>query len=182
VASVVLPKEGGFMTGSANAASAVRGALVGTVAMASGAALQEPEWAVLSNVCSCAVVYLIDWLTAKVDVAGFDCFMTHAVGGFVGSAMTGLFANNLNNRLYKLATLPQGYAGAFFGGGGKQLAYQCAGISVTILLTVVMTIGIYALVHVVMIPFGGAWEEKEGEEGPPPLKAAAAEAADAARA
>ena len=168
LANVVLPKEGALLSGTASTASAVKGAMVGTVAVAAGAAYLQPEYAVLSTVCSCTIVFVIDFLTKNVNVAGFDCFLSHGVSGFVGAAMIGLFANNKGNRLYVLASpYAQNYVGAFFG-NAQQLAYQCAGISTTILLTAVMTVGLYALVHVVMMPFGGAWEKKEES----PLKGA----------
>jgi len=161
VASIVLPKSGALFKGAITSSSSVKGALVGTVAMAAGAAYLEPEYAVLSTVCSATVVYVIDHLTKGVNVAGFDCFMTHGMSGFVGSAMIGLFANNKDGRLYALSSpYAQNYVGGFFG-SSIQLAKQCAGISTTILLTAVMTTGLYALVHIVMLPFGGAWEAKE---------------------
>jgi len=161
LASYVLPKNGAPFKGTITSCSSVKGALVGTVAMAAGAAYLEPEYAVLSTVCSATIVYLIDHLTKGINVAGFDCFVTHGVSGFVGSAMIGLFANNKDGRLYVLTSpWAQNYVGGFFG-NSIQLAKQCAGISTTILLTAVMTTGLYALVHVVMLPFGGAWEAKE---------------------
>ena len=173
LANVVLPKEGAPFSGTASTASAVKGAMVGTVAVAAGAGYLQPEYAVLSTVCSCAVVFVLDFLTKSVNVAGFDCFLSHGVSGFVGAAMIGLFANNKDGRLFKMVSpYAQNYVGAFFG-NAQQLAYQCAGISTTILLTAVMTLGLYGLVYLVMIPFGGVWEETE--EGP--LKGADASSA-----
>jgi len=170
VLSVVAPREGGPpFSGQATIAAAVKGALSGVVAMAAGASFNEPQYAVLSNICSTAVVYLVDFLTQKVNVHGFDVFLLHGVAGFTGSAMIGLFANNRDGRLYAGSSATSqypGYVGAFFG-NPAQLARQCAGISVTILLTVVVTLALAALVHVLFAPFGGAWEQPEE----PPIKA-----------
>jgi Amt family ammonium transporter len=181
VANVLLPRDGGApLSGAATAASAVKGALVGTVTMTAGAGYQQPGYAVLSTVCAASLVYAVDYLTRGVDVAGFDCFVMHGVSGFVGSAVVGLFANNKGGRLFTLGSpYAQNYAGAFFG-NPRQLGLQLAGVAFTLLLTTAVTVGLYAVAHVVMLPFGGAWEKKEGAGGRgAPAEAAEGQAQDA---
>jgi Amt family ammonium transporter len=176
VANVLLPRDGGALfSGSASAASAVKGALVGTVTMTAGAAYQEPEYAVLSTVCAASLVYVFDYLTQWVDVAGFDCFVMHGVSGFVGSAMVGLFANNKGGRIFVLGSpYAANYAGAFFG-NPRQLGLQLAGVALTLMLTVVMTAGLYAVVHLLYMPFGGAWEAATERDGARERQGATAE-------
>ena len=98
--------------------------------------------------------YLFDYATLSVNVAGWDAFVTHGVAGFVGIAVSGLFYNNYGSPK-ALLEMSQTQVGSFFS-NPVQLGLQCAGISVVIALTVVMTVGLYALVHIISLPFGFA--------------------------
>jgi ammonia channel protein AmtB len=169
VANVVLPREGGagLFRGTVSASSTVKGALVGTVSIASSAAYVQPEYAVLSSVAASALVFVVDYLTKGVNVAGFDCFLMHGFSGFLGAALAGLFPSNRNFRLFKMSSpYVANYVGAFFG-NPMQLAKQFVGISFAILLTTVMTVGLYGLVHLVWLPFGGAWEDAPRHDANP---------------
>lgn len=207
VCETVLPRGGAPLAGSWTKAGVIKGALTGTVAIAAGAGYIEPQYAVLSTVCSCVLTYLFDFATAAVDVAGFDCFITHGVSGFFGAAMIGLFANNRDGRLFSLVSRPAGHVGGFFG-NGMQLAYQCAGISTVrfaidrlffsraplprpnpttpafarqvIALTVVITAALFGAIHLAFYSFGGAWEK--AEESSLSLKSVEGAAAPAATA
>ena len=73
-----LPKKlgGTFFEGEWDSSGAVKGAMVGVAAMASGAGYIAPEYAVLSTMCSCTLVFLVDFLTKDVKIAGFDAFVS----------------------------------------------------------------------------------------------------------
>ena len=72
--------------------------------------------------------------------------LQHGVGGMVGSGLVGLFAD-FN---YSGATNVNGAPvnGAFYG-NSMQLAYQCAGVTVTIVFTAIGTTSIYWFVWLV---------------------------------
>jgi len=154
----ILPMAGDIGRGEDTPSGAIKGAIQGVISVASGAAFMMPEYAVLSVVCSQVVVYVIDWATKGIDVAGFDMFITHGVSGAVGSAVIGLFVQaqaSANTRVQN---------GSFFW-NAIQLGKQCAGISVVILLTVVATVCIYGLIYALAAPFKiSVWEEEEKAE------------------
>jgi len=154
----VLPFKGTVGHGEDTPSGAIKGAIQGVISVASGAAFMMPEYAVLSVVCSQVIVYVIDWATKGIDVAGFDMFITHGVSGAVGSAVIGLFVQA------QATANPRAVNGSFFW-NGIQLGKQCAGISVVILLTVVATVCIYGLIYALAAPFKIAvWEEEDKAE------------------
>jgi len=145
----LLPATGQPLTGRSTTSGAVKGLLVGVVAVSGGAGYMTPMWAFLSVFITSVFTYLFDYATISVNVAGWDAFVTHGVAGFVGIAVSGLF---FDNTAFDNVQTQQG---SFFG-NPVQLGLQCAGISVVIALTVVMTVGLYALVHIISLPFGFA--------------------------
>ena len=151
---LVLPKKGA-VSGVINASSAIKGAITGVTSIAAGAGFVAPEYAVLSVVASNVLVYLFDYATVNVNVAGWDCFVAHGVSGLVGAAISGLFTQA------SFSANARGQNGAFFW-NAQQLARQCAGISTVILLTVVATVCIYGFIVAIATPFGiKVWEEDE---------------------
>jgi len=151
---MVLPKSGPLLTFKPTFAGAVKGAMVGIVTSSAGAGFTFPGYMYLSTVCSCALVFLFDFATKTVNVAGWDCFVSHGVAGIVGSAMVGLYAQN---SAYPSPAIQEG---GFFG-DGKQLGRQCAGISIIFLLTAVATVVIYGLVYVIALLFNTTPLEEE---------------------
>lgn len=164
---ILLPKHGGKpLRGKPTGAGACKGAVVGITGLAAGAGFMFPEWACLSVVCSTVLVYILDYATQHVNIAGWDCFISHGASGLIGSAVVGLYAQN------DAFASGQKQIGSWMG-NPVQLGVQCAGISTVVLLTGVMTPLLYGLIYLIGFAFQDSIFEDEVEEP----KAAAPEAA-----
>ena len=149
----------GFGRGRATAVGAASGAVVGLVAITPGCAYVDPMFATFIGFFTSGVVFFVPefmrWLGADDRL---DCFAVHGVGGMVGSALTGLFANGAygspdpSNVLGNPAWVAAPF-GSFYG-NAVLLGKQCASISVTILFAAVGTSVIYCFVWVVAYAFG----------------------------
>jgi len=179
IAEHVLPVAGAPFTGRFSTSACVKGMVTGFVSMACGAGFLRPEYAVLSTVCSCAITYLFDYATKSVNIAGWDCFISHGVAGMAGAAMIGLYANNAEGALFstipenaEYISLGQQQVGGFFG-YNKQLGYQCGGISTVVLVTGVATVCLFGIVFVLsLLVQQTVFEAEESEDVKQPAGAA----------
>jgi len=121
--------------GLPTAVGAATGAIVGLVGVTPGAGLVSPMWALFIGCFTSAGVFflprLIKRLTGVDDT--LDCFAIHGIGGMIGSALTGLFANG---------SFSGGVNGSFYG-SSIALGKQCAAISVVVLYCSIATSLIY---------------------------------------
>ena len=117
--------------GRPTAVGAATGAIVGLVGVTPAAGLVSPMWATFIGAFTAVSVFfspaLIKRLTGVDDT--LDCFAIHGLGGMVGSALTGLFAN---------ASYSGGASGSFYG-NAVSLGKQCAATSVVILYCTIAT-------------------------------------------
>ena len=115
------------------------GAVVGLVAITPAAGFVQPGWAILIGILGSAGVYgslrVKHWLRADDTL---DVFISHGIGGIIGSLLTGCFAQTAWNSA--------GPNGAFYG-NGMQLAYQTAAICVTLAYASGCTAVIMLLLH-----------------------------------
>jgi Amt family ammonium transporter len=128
----------GFPTAIGTATAIV----AGLVGITPGAGLVAPMWAIFIGSFTAASVFFAPRLLKKYlgvnDV--LDCFAVHGIGGMVGAALTGLFANPT----YGSATA----VGSFYR-NAVQLGIQCAGITVTIVYSAIGTALIYGFLYLI---------------------------------
>ena len=143
-----------FGMGRPTAVGSATGIVAGLVGVTPGAGLVSPMWGLFIGVFTSASCFfmpkLMKRLTGVDDV--LDCFALHGIGGMVGTALTGLFANTAFSGLLPISGAFKNheatYKGSFYG-SAVQLGIQCAGISVTILYSVVCTVLIYGVLWAV---------------------------------
>jgi len=117
----------------------------GLVAVTAGASIISPMWASFFGFLTVAVCYALNAAADKFSLSGLgtnSVFSIHFLGAAMSSALTGLFAN---------PSYGHGASGAYTGAGSfygnpVQLGRQCAGISVTLLVSAVSTVIIYCFV------------------------------------
>jgi len=133
--------ERGLFTGRPTAVGSALGTVAGLVGITPAAGVVSPMWALFIGFFTALSVFFVPRLlrrfTGVDDV--LDCFAVHGVGGMVGAALTGLFANPS----YQAVT-GKVFTGSFYR-QAERLGIQCAGISVTILMSVVGTVTIYGV-------------------------------------
>jgi hypothetical protein len=136
---VALEGRGGWFTGLPTGFGAASGAVAGLVAItpSCGYVLPMPALAVGAVAASASFFVLKAvrrwaWVEDRLDV-----FALHGVGGAVGILLTGLLATTR-------ADAPAD--GAFYGGGGRLLGVQLAGLAATVLLCGAGTTAIYGVV------------------------------------
>jgi Amt family ammonium transporter len=147
--------EKGYFKGRPTAVGSAMGTVAGLVGITPACGWVSPMWAIFIGFFTSMGVFFVPRLMRKftgVDDV-LDCFAVHGVGGMIGAALTGLFANpSYHNGAY------QGVTGAVFKGSfygqAERLGIQCAGISVTILVSVVGTGLIYAVLWAIAKALG----------------------------
>ena len=125
-------------SGRPTAVGAATGAVAGLVGITPGAGLVAPMWAIFIGVFTAWACFPAPMVVKKllgVDDC-LDCFALHGVGGMVGAALTGLFANPSFSGATDAAGRPA--QGSFYF-NAILLGKQCAGISATVLYTAVGT-------------------------------------------
>jgi Amt family ammonium transporter len=147
--------ERGLFTGRPTAVGSALGTVTGLVGITPSAGLVSPMWAIFIGFFTVLGVFFVPKLlrrfTGVDDV--LDCFAVHGVGGMIGAALTGLFANpSYSNGAYQGKT-GETFKGSFYGQANR-LGLQCAGISVTILLSVVGTVLIYGVLWAIATALG----------------------------
>jgi len=159
---VVFNHMQGLFKGKPSAINATTGALAGLIAISCGAGHVSPMWATFFGFYAAFSVYLAPFLLGFVGIdQGYSPFVLHFVAGAVGSALTGLFANNTYS-----GSASTTYNGSFYS-NGVQLGRQCAGIAVVALVSIVATTATYWFVYSVerLCFFPLIVSLKEGEEG-----------------
>ena len=177
----------GLFRGKPSAMNATTGALAGLIAVSCGAGHISPMWASFFGFYTALSVYVTPFILGFAGIdQGYSPFVLHFVGGAVGSALTGLFANSQysgavytqdgsNYYTYTNGQYPNPtsgvpnttkYNGSFYG-NSIQLGKQCAGISVVFLVSAVATTAAYWFVYAVerLVLFPHIVSLKEGEEG-----------------
>jgi Amt family ammonium transporter len=127
-----------WFQGRPSAVGAATGAIVGLVGITPSAGFVAPMWALFIGFFTVLPAFPAGHLVKRflgVDDC-LDCFAIHGVGGAVGSALTGLFANAGISANVDQTSMPA--QGSFYG-QAILLGKQCAGISATVLYTVVAT-------------------------------------------
>jgi Amt family ammonium transporter len=128
----------GFPTAIGTATAIV----AGLVGITPSAGLVAPMWAIFIGSFTAASVFFAPRLLKKYlgvnDV--LDCFAVHGVGGMVGAALTGLFANPTYSNIAAV--------GSFYR-NAVQLGIQCAGITVTIVYSAIGTALIYGFLYLI---------------------------------
>lgn len=143
ILETVFDGEKGFGSGYPTAIGCATGAVVGLVGITPSAGLVSPMWALFIGFFTALSVFFVPRVLKRFLGINdtLDCFAVHGVGGMVGAALTGLFADPRYSNGY-VTTAGIAAQGSFFG-VPKQLGIQCAGISVTILMSAVSTAVIY---------------------------------------
>jgi len=138
----VLLGGGKLMGGRPTAVGAAVGILAGLVGITPSAGFVSPMWALFIGFFTSLVVYFaVKAVKIYLHVDdSLDTFAVHGVGGAVGAALTGLFANFSYGQATDFTGAPA--TGSFYG-SGISLAKQCAGISATILFASVGTTVIF---------------------------------------
>ena len=138
VLEMVAGGESKWFAGRATAVGCATGAVAGLVGITPSCGLVAPMWAIFIGFFTALAAFPAPRLVKKllgVDDC-LDCFAVHGVGGMVGAALSGLFANSWVSD----AKYPTGaYIDGSFYHNPILLAKQCAGISVTVLYTAVAT-------------------------------------------
>lgn len=127
-----------WFQGRPTAVGAATGAIVGLVGITPSAGFVAPMWALFIGFFTVLPAFPAGHLVKRflgVDDC-LDCFAIHGVGGAVGSALTGLFANPGISAAVDMVGKPA--QGSFYG-QAILLGKQCAGISATVLYTAVAT-------------------------------------------
>ena len=141
VLEIVFSKRGLFK-GRATAVGAASGALCGLVGITPAAGFVDPMWALFIGFFTSCGVFLVPAIMRKLGADDrLDCFAFHGVGGAIGAALTGLFANGSYSGSDPAGVLGAALAGPYgsFYGNAVLLGKQCAAISATILFTAVGT-------------------------------------------
>ena len=139
--------DGGFGKGRPTAVGTATGALAGLVIVTGGAGFVTPMYGMLMGLIGTPMCFFAPRLVRMTGVDDrLDAFAIHGMGGMVGSALTGLFADSAYTTAYTLTAdgVETDVNGSFFG-FPRQLGIQCAGISVAILYSVVGTTIIFWL-------------------------------------
>jgi ammonium transporter, Amt family len=118
--------------GKATSLGAASGVVAGLVAITPCAGFVSPlgalaVGAIAGSVCALAVG-IKSWFGIDDSL---DVVAVHLVGGIVGSLCVGLFASRVVN--------PAGADGLFYGGGYRQLGYQCAAVVAVTVYSLVVT-------------------------------------------
>jgi Amt family ammonium transporter len=137
--------------GRPSALGAISGAVAGLVAITPAAGFVGPMSALLIGVAAGAVCYL---MVAKVKAKfgyddSLDAFGVHGAGGTLGALLTGVFASQTINAVFKDAhgnNLPVG----LIDGNWHQLLNQLVGIAMAWILGIVGTLIILKLVDMVI--------------------------------
>ena len=141
VLEIVFSKRGLFK-GRPSAVGAASGALCGLIGITPAAGYVDPMWALFIGFFTACGVFLVPPIMRKLRADDrLDCFAFHGVGGAIGAALTGLFANGMysgSDPVGVLGTAMTGPFGSFYG-NSILLGKQCAAISVTILFASVGT-------------------------------------------
>jgi len=140
-----------LFTGSPSATGAVTGYMSGIVSITAAGGWVSPMWAIFFGFFTALVVFFGPTLVSRylpnfswAAKQNYSAFMVHAVAGAVGSALTGLFANASFQAGGKTVDTEKsdptviGFNGAFYF-NAAQLGRQCAGITITIAVAVVVT-------------------------------------------
>lgn len=155
----ILVSHRGIGRGRATAVGAASGALCGLVGVTPACGFVDPMWALFIGFFTSLGVYFVPSFMRRLGADDrLDGFAFHGVGGAIGSALTGLFANanySAQDPVNQLGfgPAPAGYYGSFYG-NAVLLGKQCAGISVTILFAAVGTSVIFWIVWAVGWVFG----------------------------
>lgn len=147
VLEIVFSKHGLFK-GRATAVGAASGVLCGLVGITPACGYVDPMWALFFGFFTSLGVFFVPEVMRKLGADDrLDAFGFHGVGGAIGSALTGLFANGMYSgtdpiNVLGAATVNNGAGPAPYGsfyGNAVLLGKQCAAISVTILFAAVGT-------------------------------------------
>jgi Amt family ammonium transporter len=150
-------------TGKPTVLGAISGAVCGLVGITPASGFVSPMSALLIGLVTGIVCFLM--VTEVKKRFGYDdsldVFGVHGTGGTVGAILTGVFATNVINPIFKSATgkpLPVGLVD----GNGAQVINQLIGVGMTIGLAVV---GSYILLKLVDLLIGVRVSEEEEIQG-----------------
>src|SRR5271167_3981737 len=138
--------------GKPSALGAISGCVAGLVAITPASGFVGPMPALVIGLVAGVGCYL---MVAKVKAAfgyddSLDAFGVHGVGGTIGALLTGVFATNLVNPIFKDAkgnALPSG----MIDGNFHQILNQAVGVVIAIVLAVV---GTYVILRIVDFAIG----------------------------
>jgi Amt family ammonium transporter len=135
---------GTYFTGFPTAVGSATGCVVGLVGITPSAGLVSPMWALFIGFFTTIGVFFAPRLLKKYLKVNdtLDCFAVHGIGGMIGSALTGLFSNP------SYSNLSAATAGGFYS-NAVQLGIQCAGITVTIVFSAIVTAIIYGILYAI---------------------------------
>lgn len=135
-----------FFNGFPTAIGTATGIVAGLVGITPSAGFVSPMWANFIGFFTALGVFFAPRLLKKYCRVNdtLDCFAVHGIGGMIGSALTGLFANVSFNATTNGAN--DAANGSFYR-NARQLGIQCLGITVTVVFSAVGT----------AIIFGALW-------------------------
>ena len=127
--------------GKPSALGAISGCVAGLVAITPAAGFVGPMSALIIGLIAGAFCF---WMVTKVKSRfgyddSLDAFGVHGAGGTIGALLTGVFASNMINPIFKDASgkiLPSG----LIEGNAHQLLNQCVGIAIAWVLAIVGTL------------------------------------------